>query len=164
MRHIPQARKRGARLARAPVGVGEYRPCVPPIGRTERAAVVRTDFSDEVAWRALREEMLAESSEGWRAHVDIIDEPVFDGFSLDQVVEAVTDDYGYGFLMLVDAVAIVGDAHAVLVVDLDDEPGRSFRTVPSAVQSVENNLSIANMDFSEFAEAVGPDGVFRGFE
>jgi hypothetical protein len=28
---------------------------------------------------------------------------------------------------------------------------------------VENNLSIANMDFEEFADAVGPDGIFRGF-
>ena len=29
--------------------------------------------------------------------------------------------------------------------------------------SRENNLSIANMDFREFAESVDPDGVFRGF-
>jgi hypothetical protein len=28
---------------------------------------------------------------------------------------------------------------------------------------VENNLSIANMDYSEFADEVDPDGVFRGF-
>jgi hypothetical protein len=28
---------------------------------------------------------------------------------------------------------------------------------------IENNLSLANMDFEEFAEAVDPDGVFRGF-
>jgi hypothetical protein len=31
------------------------------------------------------------------------------------------------------------------------------------MQSVENNLGIANMDFSQFADAAGPDGVFRGF-
>jgi len=29
--------------------------------------------------------------------------------------------------------------------------------------SIENNLSGANMDFDEFANAVGDDGVFRGF-
>jgi hypothetical protein len=28
---------------------------------------------------------------------------------------------------------------------------------------VENNLSLANMDFHEFADNVGADGVFRGF-
>ena len=29
--------------------------------------------------------------------------------------------------------------------------------------SIEANLSIANMDFGEFAGSVGADGVFRGF-
>jgi uncharacterized protein DUF6924 len=29
--------------------------------------------------------------------------------------------------------------------------------------SVENNLSIANMDFDEFADAVDQDGVYRRF-
>jgi hypothetical protein len=28
---------------------------------------------------------------------------------------------------------------------------------------IENNLSIANMDFEEFAENVDDDGIFRGF-
>ena len=44
-----------------------------------------------------------------------------------------------------------------------DEPGRTFRVIPSEMWSVENNLSIANMDFAEFADAVDEDGVFRGF-
>jgi hypothetical protein len=28
---------------------------------------------------------------------------------------------------------------------------------------VENNLSLANMDFAEFADATDPDGIFCGF-
>lgn len=67
------------------------------------------------------------------------------------------------FLLIADAAAVGRDVHAVLVVDLVDEPGRSFRAAPGEAQSVENNLSLANMDFFEFAESVGPDGVFRGF-
>jgi hypothetical protein len=49
---------------------------------------------------------------------------------------------------------------------LPEEPeyGREFRAIPTAVQSIENNLSIANMDFEDFAEAVDEDGVFRGFQ
>jgi Domain of unknown function (DUF6924) len=42
--------------------------------------------------------------------------------------------------------------------------GRSFRTIPSAVQSIENNVSFGNMDFSEFASAVDKDGVFVAFQ
>jgi len=42
-------------------------------------------------------------------------------------------------------------------------PGRAFRCVVTEVASIEVNLSIANMDFHEFADSVGEDGVFRGF-
>jgi hypothetical protein len=41
--------------------------------------------------------------------------------------------------------------------------GREFRTIPSKIQGIENNLSIANMDFEEFANTVDERGVFRGF-
>ena len=140
-----------------------YVRCVPSIGRTESAAVVRTDFSDEAAWQMVREKMLAESPEGWTAYLSIIDDHVFDALTAEQLLEAVTDQYRYGFLLVVDDVAIAGDAHAVLVVDLLDAPGQSFRAVPSEVQSIENNLSIANMDFGEFADSVDADGIFRGF-
>ena len=53
--------------------------------------------------------------------------------------------------------------HPLLVLDTRIEPGRSFRALPSQVQSIENNLSIANMDWEDFAGAVDADGVFRGF-
>jgi hypothetical protein len=39
-----------------------------------------------------------------------------------------------------------------------------FRALPSQIQSIQNNLSIGNMDFEEFANNIDPDGVFRGFK
>jgi hypothetical protein len=51
----------------------------------------------------------------------------------------------------------------LVAVDMHDEPGRWFRVVPGRISSVENNLSLANMHFGEFADHVDPDGVFRGF-
>jgi hypothetical protein len=50
--------------------------------------------------------------------------------------------------------------HPLLVVDLLKERGR--RAVASQVPSIDNNLSISNMDFEEFAELVDDAGVFRG--
>jgi hypothetical protein len=41
--------------------------------------------------------------------------------------------------------------------------GREFRCEVGEVASIEANLSIANMDFEEFADGVEDDGVFRGF-
>ena len=52
----------------------------------------------------------------------------------------------------------------MLVIDLADQPGRTFRVIPSEMWSVENNLSLANMDFDEFADAVDAAGIFRGFQ
>ena len=53
--------------------------------------------------------------------------------------------------------------HPLLIVDLFEGSGREFRARPSQIQTIENNLSIANMDFQEFAEAVDQSGIFRGF-
>ena len=50
---------------------------------------------------------------------------------------------------IMDRTAIQGPEFPVLVVDLFDEPGRTFHVVPSQIQGVQNNLSIANMDFGE---------------
>ncbi|MFE5092244.1 DUF6924 domain-containing protein [Streptomyces sp. NPDC056638] len=46
---------------------------------------------------------------------------------------------------------------------IDSPPPREFRTAPAAVHDVEVNLSIANMDFEELAEAASddPTGVLR---
>ena len=38
-----------------------------------------------------------------------------------------------------------------------------FRVIPSELWAVENNLSLANMDYEEFSDAVDAEGIFRGF-
>jgi hypothetical protein len=52
----------------------------------------------------------------------------------------------------------------VLIVSLNAEVNeRPFRSLPRQVQSIQNNLLLANMDYIEFATSVGEDGVFGGF-
>ncbi len=48
---------------------------------------------------------------------------------------------------------------------VDAPPPREFRTVPAGVHDVHANLSIANMDFEEYAHQAlaDPEGVFRSF-
>ena len=137
---------------------------MPRIGDTEQAVVLRTDFSDEACWRSVRAEVLAETVDGFRAYVDVIEDPTFDGLGTDEVLAAVGDDYRWGYLVVGDRVTMTEAEHPFLVLDLLHERGRSFRALPREIQSIENNLSIANMDFSEFADSASPDGVFRGFE
>jgi hypothetical protein len=57
---------------------------------------------------------------------------------------------------------MVDAEHPLLAVDLYDEPGRAFRLPPRWYADVSANLSIANMDFQEFADAADESGTYRG--
>jgi hypothetical protein len=67
------------------------------------------------------------------------------------------------FLFIIDRVTITDPEMPIVALDMHEEPGRWFRVLPGRIWSVENNLSLANMDFREFADSTDPDGVFRGF-
>ena len=127
------------------------------------ALVLRADFSDQSAWESVQAEIRVPAE--FRAHVEFVSDPEFDGAQVADLLALMPDDrelYPHDFLFVVDRTTVEEREHPILVVDLGDERGRCFRVVPSEMWRVENNLSICNMDFAEFADAVDPDGVFRG--
>ena len=130
---------------------------------TEDPLVLRTDFSNQSAWEAIRAEI--QKPVGlfrFRANVQFIDDTAFRDLTKEQLLELIPKDYDHSFIMLVDQVAISHPEFPLLIIDLYDEPGREFRAIPPQIQGIENNLSIANMSFYEFAEIVDEDGIFRG--
>jgi len=131
------------------------------IPATPDPAVLRTDYSDDGAWERLCAAIQAPAE--FRANVSFVSDPAYQGLTVTQIADLLPADFGHPFIFIADETAIRHSEHPVLVVDLNEEPGRTFRVVPSAMWSVENNLSIANMDFYEFADSVDADGVFRGF-
>jgi len=130
--------------------------------RTKNVIVLRTDYSNEEVWRSIcssigKVEIISGS------HVDYIEDVAYDNLSKEQILSCL-DAYDQPCIILVDKVAMTQSDHPVLVVDLFHELGRDFRAIPSEVCSIENNLSLANMDFDEFAEsAMEQGGVFKGF-
>jgi hypothetical protein len=135
-----------------------------PLPQSQAALVIRTDFSDQETWDAIGAAILQLTEEGFGAQVEFVDDVAYRGATKEQLLDLVPEgDERPFFLMIVDAVTVRSPEHLVLVVDLWREPGREFRAVPAAVQAIENNLSIANIDFAEFADAVDEDGIFRGF-
>ncbi len=90
-------------------------------------------------------------------------DPAFKGLLAEELLPLFRENYPHSFVFVVDGIALSYPEHPVLVMDLYAERGRTFRVVPSEMWGIENNLSIANMDFAEFANAVDPDGIFRGF-
>lgn len=129
--------------------------------------LIRTDFSDDEAWERVATAANAPVNEGFdedfQAYVTPIDDPVFRDVSVDQIFANLPEGPVEPVLFVVDRLTITDAEHPIIAVDLQDEPGRRFRVVPGKMWSVENNLSLGNMWFAEFAESVEPDGVFRGF-
>jgi hypothetical protein len=132
----------------------------------ENSLLLRTDFSDDAAWASLCEAVQQPNEEGFNAFVVCISDPAYDGLTVEQLIALAPmgDECGeHTFAFIADRTTFAKPERPVLVVDLYDEPGRTFRVIPREMWGVENNLSTANMDYSEFADNADPDGVFRGF-
>ncbi|MER7722112.1 hypothetical protein ABTX99_35240 [Streptomyces flaveolus] len=153
---------------------------MPPVitGRDDFAAlIIRTDFSDATAWRAVREEL----SKPWgggdlEAYVHIVDDPAWAGATNDDVIAAVSADEDLSVVFVADATTMRDHDHTLLAVAvltrdecLSDEEfevhGGTVRTTPAGIEDIHANLSIANLDFADVAEAArtDPAGVFRSF-
>jgi hypothetical protein len=128
----------------------------------EDSLLIRTDYSDDLAWEQIAEAIRAPAGE-FRAYVAVVSDRRYQGLSAAEVVDLLPEDFDKSFIFIGDETTVRHPEHPVLVVDLYEERGRTFRVIPSQMWSVENNLSIANMDFDEFVDYVEADGVFRGF-
>ena len=133
-----------------------------PIRETKDAVVLRTDFSDSATWDAICAAAVKPQGD-FRAYVEFVSDREYEGVTPEQLIPLASEVVYRAFIFVVDGVTINHDEYPILVVDLLHEPGRSFRVIPAEMWSVENNLSIANMDFEDFADATDDDGIFRGF-
>ena len=134
------------------------------IPETENPLVLRTDFSNQMIWEKICTQI--QKPVGmfrFRANVEFLDDTEYAGLTKELVLERIPKNYNHTFIFIVDRTTISHPDHPLIVMDLYDGSGHEFRAIPSQIQGIENNLSIANMDFEEFAEAVDEDGVFRGF-
>ncbi len=132
------------------------------IPKSEEALVIRTDYSRPQKWDELRARIEAPIGD-FRAYVEFVDNPELDGLDEVDVIELLPEDFTSTFMIVADSETFSDAEMPLLVVDLRVEVGRSFRAIPAAIQAIENNLSISNMDFEDFANATDSNDVFRGF-
>jgi hypothetical protein len=131
---------------------------------SDYSLLIRTDFSNDQAWRDLCAAIQApQTADEFQAMVECIDDKSCEGLLPAMVLSVLPNPPGRSFVFLADSRAIEEADHPVLVVDLLTDPGHTFRVVASRAWGVENNLRLANMDFSEFADCIDADGVFRCF-
>jgi uncharacterized protein DUF6924 len=120
--------------------------------------VLRVDFSDDERWKALVEALDETAT--------CVSDPAFDGVTVEALVaadQAAAEDDRLFDLFVADADALADDEWPLLAVDLDAEPGRTFRVPAEFFSEVSANLAIANMDFADFADETDETGTFRGF-
>lgn len=134
-----------------------------PLSADLTSLVLRSDFSDDRAWETLQATLDAPDDYPCATYVSDL---AYAGVSVQALIEADSpDDPGHvGYLFLADAVTMQDEEHPLLAVDLYDEPGRTFRVPPRWYADISANLTIANMDFHEFADAVDASGTYRGFD
>ncbi|MFI1655019.1 DUF6924 domain-containing protein [Streptomyces sp. NPDC020472] len=126
--------------------------------------VLRTDFGDDSAWDAVR---AALDAAGEHPHATYVSELRHAGVEVRSLVDeetAADENDQIGDVFLADATTMNDPDHPLLAVDLSDEPGRTFRVPAQWFPDISANLSIANMDFAEFADAADGSGTFRGFD
>jgi len=136
------------------------------IPKTAHPLVIRTDFENQQVWKTiwrLIRTPVPVPGDTFHALVERLEDAAFRNCSPENLLAGVPGDYTHSFLIVADSTAMTHPDFPLLIIDLVADRGRSFRAVPSAIQSIENNLSIGNMVFSEFANAVDGHGIFRGF-
>jgi len=159
-----------------------------PLPKTDETLLIRTDYTRDDIWKTVCSESkemdpavrkalefskqcnkLAGGPTGrpideLGTSLHIISDSQYADATLDQLLAILPTGYDHTFLFIADKTCIEHPDRPLLVVDLYTGRGRTFRTVPSQAFGIQSNLSIANMDWEEFADNVDADGIFRGFK
>lgn len=139
---------------------------------TDETLLIRTDFSDATAWQALLQTVTTPNQDGFLANVRPVNELAYRDLTTEQILSAARE-LDTDLLIVADKTSLTAPEMpllALLLIDEKDEcregearqeHGR-LRVVATELWSVENNLSLANMDWEDFENA-SDGGVFRGF-
>ncbi|MFI1398135.1 DUF6924 domain-containing protein [Streptomyces sp. NPDC020681] len=130
--------------------------------------LIRTCFTSEQVWDDLCVRVEEDASDGLLGGLRLVNDPAYEGLSAEQLLNLVPDDSGCVYLAVADArtAAPVDRPHdrTLLIVNVDpgyEEHGGTFRAMVSDFASVDANLWLANVEFSEYMEATDQDGVYQ---
>ena len=124
--------------------------------------LVRTSFTSPAAWDAVVRGFTTPSPDGFLPNVGVVDDRAFEGMSAASVLAGLPDGHR-SVVFIADEVTETSEELLVMAIRPAITPMQSFRLSPAEAWSVENNLTLANMDWEDFMRATGPDGVFWGF-
>jgi hypothetical protein len=135
------------------------------IPETPNMPVLRTDFSNDMAWHAIGDAIAQPYRDaGLEVMLGFINDPAYDGLTPEQVLALIPEDYPHSCIFIVDSIAMTDAEHQLLAMKLTQDifsdadaeiylpRGSTLRIYPEVVSDIEINLSLSNMDFEEFAD------------
>lgn len=131
----------------------------------ENALVLRTDFSDDAGWKSVCEAIRAGNDDVPDAAVEFVSDPDFDGQTPKEITKQAMQGYRETFIFVVDRKTLAHPKRPVLVIDLSEKPGRTFRAAPGQIGVIAANLSTQNCGFEDFADDLDSEGILNaGYE
>ena len=144
--------------------------------------VIRTCSDRTDVWTKLKQQIASpQGSTGFRANVKFVDDPIYYGLTGIDLVRALPSDYPSGFVFVVDGTTSEAQEDLVTlhyffpdsdnVADYQREPAetpdadlQTVKLLPSAMQEIENNLSISNIDMADVFNGLSSDKIYRGIK
>ncbi|WP_043259278.1 DUF6924 domain-containing protein [Streptomyces hokutonensis] len=143
------------------------------------ALIVRTDYLDDQVWQDAAALLEPWGDGQYEANVHFINDPVWAGATVDEVLTAVRGDDDLAVVFLADRTTMQAASHPLLAVTVltreecvDEEDyaqltefRRDFRTTSAGLHDVHANLSIGNLGFEEYEARAhdDPEGIYRSF-
>lgn len=130
--------------------------------------VIRVDRSDNSKWKEICDEIKQpQSANRYEAYVDFLDDRVLQNSSIEEIQQSLTDNTVYNnshsFFFIVDSITIASPEMPILCVSLFPEDTSYYRVIPIQVQSIENNLTTANLLYDELHIIKDKDGIIRNW-
>ena len=132
------------------------------IPKTQHSLVLRTDFSDEFAWESICK-AIREPVGDFRAYVDVLSDSEYDGLTVEQLTALVPKGSTYTFMFIVDGVTFPPPVAQFLLWICTTSLGIYSVLFRLRCGLLRITYSTTNMDFSEFANVVDQNGIFREF-
>lgn len=131
---------------------------------TENVMLLRAHYSNDEKWKKIKTEISTpDPDDGFIAYLTFVENPKFDDLPLEILLPKIPRNYCHPIILIADQITFNDEDRTILCVDLVEIPGQYLRVIPSEIWSIENNLSISNMEFQDFADCQDENGIFRGF-
>jgi hypothetical protein len=134
-----------------------------PLPDTDRALVIRADFTDEAVWNSICAAVRRADGprpDSYAQEIECVNDRAYSGLTAEQLLTLLPQEDWPMAAFLVDTVALAHPEHPILAVDARRKSVRTFRVVPRELVHIQSYW-LYNMSFKEVAECADSDGIFR---